>query len=155
MITAELLGDQEVVLRLKSLPDRVRDALKKAMTLAMLDLRAYVAQNKLSGQVLKVRTGTLRRSITQRVTETETSITGVVGTNVSYAAVHEYGFSGLVTVKEHLRRSKSGKESVVRSYARQMNMPERSFLRSALRDKTNEIQARLAKVLQETANGSN
>jgi phage gpG-like protein len=91
-------------------------------------------QDKLTGQVLNVRTGRLRRSITQRVEEEGGSVVGYVGTNVKYARAHEFGFTGNVTVREHLRRTKGGKEATVRAHSRNMHLPERSFLRSALKD---------------------
>ena len=63
-------------------------------------------KEKLSGEVLNVRTGRLRRSIVERVESSGSVVTGIVGTNVEYAAPHEYGFIGVVTVKESLRVSK-------------------------------------------------
>lgn len=44
---------------------------------------------KLSGQVLDVQTGTLRRSVGQEVSEDGLSTR--VGTNVFYGAIHEFG----------------------------------------------------------------
>jgi len=52
-----------------------------------------------------------------------------VGTNVAYAAVHQFGAEkgsfGVVTalVKEHIRNTKSGKPSKVRSHSRQAKLP--------------------------------
>lgn len=153
-VSADVVGGEQVYIRLQNLPDKLRVALTKAMTLAMIDLRSYIASSKLSGQVLKVRSGTLRRSITQRIIDTSTGVTGIVGTNVKYAAVHEYGFQGQVTVKEHLRKLKSGDVANVSSFSRRMSMPQRSFLRSGLKDKKEDIQARLAKTINEVASGS-
>ena len=84
-----------------------------------------------------------------RITENDTSIYGIVGTNAEYAAVHEYGFRGVVTVREHLRmmkvafgrQVKNPRKITVRQHPMNMNMPERSFLRSSLKDFTPQIQA--------------
>ena len=65
-----------------------------------------MVSDKLSGQVLKNRTGTLRRSINQHVEETDTSITGILGADMDiarYARAHEYGFRGTVQVPAHTR----------------------------------------------------
>ena len=56
--------------------------------------------------------------------------------DVKYAAIHEFGYVGVEHVRAHIRRitSAAGKEIVqnVREFDRQMDMPERSFLRSSL-----------------------
>jgi phage gpG-like protein len=114
-------------------------------------VQAGVKGDRLSGQVLHVRTGTLRRSINQRVTVTDDAVMASVGTNVRYAAAHEYGFDGPVTVKAHIRRAaligvdRAGArgEVYVRSHTRHMRLPERSFLRSELRDRADEIRESL------------
>jgi phage gpG-like protein len=67
-------------------------------------VQGYVKESKLTGQVLHVRTGTLRRSINQTVDDLGTEIWAKVGTNVKYARVHEYGFTGAVDVRSHVRR---------------------------------------------------
>jgi phage gpG-like protein len=108
----------------------------------------YVKEHKLSGQVLHVRTGTLRRKINYRVTQTAAAITGQVGVKLSYAAAHEYGLDVEEQVREHLRTAKMafGRPIApvtfsVRAHTRHMKLPERSFLRSSLREMTPEIQA--------------
>lgn len=153
-ITIDITGNEHVEVRLRTMPQRTRESLKQAMLVAMVDLRGFVASNKLSGQLLKVRTGHLRRSITQSVQDDPHGVTGVVGTNVSYAAVHEYGFKGLVTVREHLRRLKDGNTANVRSHSRKMDLPARSFLRSSLMDKAGTITERLGKAVSEAAHGN-
>jgi phage gpG-like protein len=141
MIDAYLVGDAEVVARLDGMPAKLRDEMKVGIGRATLKLQRMVVQDKLSGQVLKVRTGTLRRSIDQAVTDEGANVVGTVSTNVKYARVHEYGFKGVVTVRESLRtirqafgRPIDAKQITVRAHSRKMDLPERSFLRSALAD---------------------
>ena len=143
MITFELTSGDQVITYLGNIYPRVKEATKKSITASLIELTAFVKANKLSGQVLKNQTGRLRRSIhASNVTEAGGLISGTVGTNVEYAAVHEYGFSGAVTVKEHMRMIKQafGKpiknphEIAVRSHGRKVNLPEKSFLRSALKE---------------------
>lgn len=103
-----IFGDKEVARRFRALPDGIRSRITESIGRLVLKLQRKVMQEKLSGQVLKVRTGTLRRSIDQRLVTDNGAVTGVVSTNVKYGKVHEYGFEGSVqqSVKAHLRRSK-------------------------------------------------
>lgn len=147
--TVEFSGAEEVRLKFLTLSETVRKQLVKSMRDAMISLRAYVAANKLSGQVLHVRTGTLRRSITQRVIESGNDVTGIVGTNVKYAPPHEYGFKGTVSVREYLRRTKAGRDATVSAHSRKVDMPPRSFLRSSLEENRKSILDRLEKGVNE------
>ena len=107
-----------------------------------LSIRAQIiAVRKVSGEVLNVRTGRLRRSINQIVLARGSEVTGIVSTPVEYAPPHEYGFKGQVPVAEHLRtikaafgRSIAPKSITVRAHLRSVELPERSFLRTALRE---------------------
>lgn len=132
----------------------VKANLKTSITRMTLKLLRSVKQDKLSGQVLNVQTGRLRRSINQRVIATDSKIKGIVGTNVEYARPHEMGFSDDVTVKEHLRTIKKAfgkdiepKQVQVRSHTRKVVFPEKSFLRSALRDMEADILSDLGKAV--------
>lgn len=125
----------------------LRNRVRTALIRLSIELQAYIKSSKLSGQVLKNRTGTLRRSINRKIIETPTSIQAFVGTNVKYARPHEYGFEGTVNVREHLRLVKEawGRElkmpvwATVKPHQREVRLPERSFLRSALLDKRSKI----------------
>jgi hypothetical protein len=57
-------------------------------------------------------------------------------------------------VREHLRRAKSGKESTVRQHSRNMNLPERSFLRSALADMQPAIRQDIRSGISEAVKGA-
>lgn len=156
MIALAFRNDDLVLLNLKSLGIRVRDRLRSDITRLTIQLQRKVKEEKLTGQVLHVRTGRLRRSINRRMAETATSITGQVGTNVSYARIHEYGFTGVVNVRAHLRlqsvvfgRPIPPTAVSVRAHTMRMRMPERSFLRSALAEMRPEIVATLQQGLRE------
>ena len=122
--------------------------IKREIRRVAIDVLAHVKDKKLSGQVLKVQTGRLRRSINQRVTESDTGIEAKVGTNVEYARVHEFGFKGTVNVKEHMRLGNK-----VRAHSRKVNLPERSFLRSSLQDMQRDIDQRIARVVGQSIAG--
>jgi phage gpG-like protein len=121
---------------------KLQENLRRSIGRLVLMLVRNVKGNKLSGQVLNVRTGRLRRSINGRTVMTNPDRPeGTVGTNVVYARPHEFGFKGNVTVKSHLRTVKQafGKSITpvqvqVGSFSRRVDLPVRSFLRSALTD---------------------
>jgi phage gpG-like protein len=150
MITARIIGADTVQLRFASLPPRLRVALRKAITRDAIALTRYVKEEKLSGQVLKNRTGTLRRKINYTVSESPTAVTASVGVKLSYAAAHEFGFDGVVSVREHLRtvtqafgRPIQPVQAVVRAHEMHMHLPERSFLRSSLKENAPTIREHL------------
>lgn len=153
MITGYLIGDKDVVARLRGLPAHARTNLRSELEGLALRMTVMVKAEKLSGQVLKVQTGRLRRSITWKVSDTGTGIYATVGTNVEYAPRHEYGFSGAEQVKAHLRKLASGRRVPVRAHARTVNAPERSFLRSSLQEMRGEIREGMRRVMRDAING--
>lgn len=127
--------------------------LKTEITRIAVDVSAHVKDKKLSGQALKVQSGRLRRSINFRVAESSTGVEAKVGTNVEYGRVHEFGFSGTVNVKEHMRKGKQAFK--VSAHTRRVNLPERSFLRSTMTDMRAGIDQRIARVVgQSIAKGN-
>jgi phage gpG-like protein len=168
---------EAVIARFRHMGARMHDALLREITRLSVKLQAKVKDQKLTGQVLHVRTGTLRRSINRVVEDRGEVIKAQVGTNVPYAHIHEYGFNGIESVRAHVRRSprqmamaryrtnklgerieikgsynKAGGgegEINVRAHARHMVMPERSFLRSALADMEDEIRTDIRRAARE------
>lgn len=151
MLKMEFIGGDVLVALLRAYGDKVQTAIVKSVARSALKLQSEVMENRLSGQVLNVRTGNLRRSIHQRVTNTGGAVIGEVNTNVRYGAAHEYGFAGTVNVKASLRQVrqafgrplKSPRYIQVKAHSRNVRLPERSFLRTALRDLKPEIEADL------------
>jgi phage gpG-like protein len=137
-------SDTQVVARIREITPRLNAALEKKMMEVVIMLRDRIVALKLSGQVLKTRTGTLRRSIVTDVKVTEDAIIGTVAVSNKawYGKLHEYG--GIFSVPAHLRRG-----TVVRAYT--VRFPERSFMRSTLREQQvsirDQFQAVLRKVL--------
>jgi len=66
---------------------------------------------------------------------------------VPYAAVHEFGFHGSVTVREHLRLGFK-----VRQHSRQMNIRARPYIRPAVTKHTDWILATLAGAITDGPN---
>ncbi len=166
--------------------ERLVRSMVTTMQLLTTEIQTAVKTTKLSGQVLHVQTGTLRRSINAEVRSGGSGlIEGIVGTNVEYAAANEYGFQGTVPVRSHIRqlreRSKmtlfsskkhnfgvwvsvrgkktglqalvTGRSSSTHFYSRdagsyflrKVNIPERSFLRSTLKEFEPKIRADIQK----------
>jgi phage gpG-like protein len=54
---------------------------------------------------LRVQTSRLRRSLTRsRAVVTQGGVTSSIGSNVKYYGVHEFGYSGIQSVKQHTRK---------------------------------------------------
>ena len=155
MITGKVTGDASMLLFLKSRGLVLREELRKAVAEQGIRMQALV-KAKLHGIVLHQRSGRLVRSINVRTTDTADEISASVGTNVKYAAAHEYGFNDTVTVREHLVRITQafGKPITPTTYTmpaheRHVQLPERSFLRSTLREEGPPIRAALATAVRE------
>lgn len=149
MITGAIIGGAETVTMLNGVSGSVRAGIKKTITRLTLELLKTVKQDKLSGQVLNVRTGRLRRSINSDIIEDGNSIVGSVGTNVEYAKYHEFGQS-----------QGSGARGVLAALKKAAlppsvnGLPPRSFLRSALFQARDKIQSDIAKATHEAAKGA-
>lgn len=161
MIAFRVLRSGAVELALRSSALRVEQALRESVTRLTLKLAAYTKAEKLSGQVLKVRTGTLRHDVNHRVQALAGVVRGTVGVRVRYGAPHEYGFKGQVNIKAHLRTIKQAwgrpiapRSVPVRAFSRVLELPERSFLRSALADMTPAIRTDLVNSVTRAVQGA-
>lgn len=153
MIVGEVIGGEKVVERFGRMGQKVQDEIGDEIQRIVLRLQRHVVADKLSGQVLNVKTGRLRRSINQAVEGKGTAeVSGTVGTNVVYARAFELGYSGPEAVKAHMRQMnvafgkpvKNPREIQVGAFTRHVDIKQRSFLRSALEDMTPQIRLDLA-----------
>lgn len=138
--TAATSGLDDVLIHLEKLGSEARERLYAAVYGEALLLQAHVQAGKLSGQVLNQRTGVLRDRIHVEMEDTAGAIVATVGTKVKYARIHEYGGTIVPKVAKALRFVVDGKTI----HAKSVTMPERSFLRSALSDREQQIRAALA-----------
>ena len=120
---------------LADLPDNARAALRRELSAAMSDLAASIRDDKLSGQVLQVRSGRLRASITATVSEEGGTLVGTVGSDLTYAAIQEYGGTIL--------RRQAANAKQLRPNTGVTVEPERSYLRSTLAEQASSIRERL------------
>ncbi len=152
MISAQIIGADAVIAKLGAMPDRVVSLLRAAVEREAIALTGYVKESKLSGQVLRNRTGTLRRSINYAMIG---DLAARVGTNLVYAAIHEYGGQ----TRAHVIEAKNAKalafqvggQTIIRRRVQHpgSKMPERSFLRSSLRDSRDRIVAAIQAAVTE------
>ena len=138
MLNGTVAGGQQVAGKLKGVAGSTRGAIRKTVGRLTLELLVKVKQEKLSGQALNVRTGRLRRSITQRITSTDSEISAIVGTNVEYGKFHEMGLGIKADMKKKREAFKAGLLASKPSLNPD-NLPPRSFLRSALKEMSPRI----------------
>jgi hypothetical protein len=160
MIEFSVQGDDAVVKMLGAQVPALTKAVRNSIVRGSIALVRYVKEHKLSGQVLHVRSGTLRRKVNYRIIDSASSITGQVGVKLKYAAPHEYGFDGVVNVRAHLRTAKmafgrpiAAVTFSVRAHSMHMKLPERSFLRSSLREMTPAIQSMIRQAVMRGSDG--
>ncbi len=159
MIKAWIEGTAGVIGRLDQVPGKVAAALRRAVEAESVKLAAYVKEQKLSGQVLNMQTGALQRSIDYQLQDDGDRIAGSVGTNLIYAAIHEYGG----TTRAHVIEARNAQALAFQMggqdvFCKRVNhpgsrMPERSFLRSALSENTGSIRAAIEQAVAEGVKG--
>lgn len=159
MITVELQGQEQLVGKLRLLPDLFRQKLNKALKIEALNLVTFIKESELSGQVLKVGVGTkdpgeLRDSIFEENTQNSTSgVTYKVasGGNIPYAAIHEYGGTIHHPGSDKLQVFEVGGKTVFTNHtaAHDIVMPERSYMRAGLAHQKDEIVAAIQGTLKE------
>lgn len=144
LMNVVVVGDKEMIAALDGMPERVRASITAAVQRQTLALQRHVVADKLSGQVLKVRSGALRRSIQESVGNEGQAVVGKVWSagDVKYAAFWEFGYHGQETVREHVRHVVFGRDVdpfVVPAFTRSVSQAPRSFMRTALADRKDAI----------------
>lgn len=165
--------DQAFRASMRGFRERLVQRMYNVMNKISMEMLRTVKEEKLSGQVLNVRTGTLRRSINRRLRVEPGGITASIGTNVPYAAVHEYGahipeVSGklmvfpvpglpadfmLATGKLKKRWRRQRELVVFTMKHKAFDLPERSFLRSTLTEYETRIREELTEAARLAAEG--
>lgn len=167
-VSVTVKGDKQLSQRLTGMPQNVRKSLKTTMHRISLLLFARV-QAKLHGEVLKVDTGLLSQSQNRRVYEAPAVMAASVGFNkktVPYGAIHEFGgktpphvilpkkkkaLAFVSMASASMAALSGGNPKVV---VRKVNhpgsvMPERSFLRSSLRELAPSAREQIAAAVSE------
>jgi phage gpG-like protein len=136
----------------KDIQDQIREQMYKVAT----DLVDYIKNEKLSGQVLNRKTGALADGIEGNVRVGLVNVLLEVSpSSVPYAGIHEFGGR---TSPHVIRATKAdllrfiGRDGTVQ-FRKQVNhpgsnIPERSYMRSALTDKADDIKQQLFEAMQ-------
>lgn len=170
-IRAELLGADSVLASVRASGPKARLAILQVVAKWTIILQRK-AKEQLAGPSSKtrlgVKSGRLRRSITQKVTEAGNFIKGRVGTVVKYGRFWELGFHGTENVKAHLRRSKAQMKrrlkgaslgpvekahGTVRAHTRKVDQAPRPFLHPALDEVAPGFRDAVAKAAADAVKG--
>lgn len=144
MLSVELVDN--ATLRLGRLPEEVRKQLRAVMVRDGKDLAARV-RGKLSGPVLKMKSGRLMNSIKSQMVENAATIyVRVFSSGVPYAAIHEYGGQTRphLIVPRNARALHFMGANGMDTFASVVHhpgskIPARSYLRSSLQDMRDQL----------------
>lgn len=148
MLSGQVSGDVELIAKIRNLPNSIRSHLKQAVAASAYSLHRHVLDNKLSGQLLRRKTGTLARSINVELSEQADGFSARVGDlkkAVVYASIHEYG--GVTPPHVILPKKKKALAFGGGVYAK-VNHPgsrilEKRYLRDSLAEQKQEFFARV------------
>jgi phage gpG-like protein len=168
----ELTGEALELLRtLPQAGGRAGRAIARALDLQNELTIGYAQKNKMSGPrpgTLGVISNQLRSHLRRNdATVSDGVVDASIGDNMAYAAVHEFGFDGEVTVKSFVRKQRSrdlvkGKKqklvssgvAYVKSFTRHMRMPERSYIRSSISERLGDYNTALSAAVLEALGGA-
>lgn len=167
MISGFIIGDRLLLRQLGTMPARAKQRLDATVMGLGYELEAYIKARKLTGQVLGVRTGRLRASISQssarqggdsrsHFESTPTRATYTVGTNVDYGAAWEFGSKARTIVPVHKLALKFEIAGVT-FFRKRVNIPAqpaRPFLAPSLQEMKPTIISRIERVLGDVARES-
>jgi phage gpG-like protein len=131
---------------LAAMPERIRDALATKANALAAELQAKI-QQKLSGEVLQMRSGALAGSIGVTIDDpsADVSVRITTSTDIKYAAIHEFGGTipphQIVPDKARALAFLVGGKQVfaTRVQLPAVTMPERSYMRAALSEMADEV----------------
>lgn len=161
-VVIKMTGDREIADYLQSLPSVVRDKITRKWE----DMASRVSQRmkeKVSGEVLNVRTGRLRNSLYARVYVGTEKVTLSFGSrwDVPYASIHEYG--GMIN-HPGVPETQGGvmpmrdKRGVIQKFSKSVLphtiwMPKRSYIKSTRDEMVPSINAALRQAINEVPRG--
>jgi hypothetical protein len=154
MLRLTLQGGERLIERLRSAPATLLSVLSTKLTALMFQLQSRIVLDKLSGQVLAHRTGTLAGSVrAQPTTTTGTTLHGGItagGGPAFYAGIHEFGVDHPWTITATRARAlhfiSAGREIFVKSVTHPA-LPQRAFMAPALAESEESIRAGLQNAL--------
>ena len=156
MIEAKVIGAESVQSQMVAISRRGQDRVRTAVRRQGLELLRLVKQ-KLSDDVLHVRSGRLRRSINEQDQDDGTTFQASVGTNVVYGRAWELGFTRPARILQATKAKAifwPGAAHPVRSVSQPAKtFAPRSFLASSLQARKVEIRIALLDAIKGAADG--
>lgn len=151
VVTGTINRVEAITAHFRTIPPKVRVRVQRILARFGVDMVALIQAN-LSGPLLRARSGNLRRSITTTQLESDHGVEQLAGIYASggthsgtgrspivYGSVHEFGFTGVVTVRSHLRAQRmvfglpmAPRQVQIPAHTKAMHFPPKFFLRSAL-----------------------
>lgn len=144
MLTVTLVGKDTLDVKLGSIPARLHQKLLRKFFILANEVKMRVRQ-KLSGEVLNVQTGALRRSINSKVEDSGAQITAIVyqSGDVKYGKIHEFG-GDIVPVKSQYLHFQGKDGNWVMT--KRVHIPARPYMIPTL----NEMEPHIVETLQLT-----
>ena len=140
------------MVRLSALPRRIRSRIAQVTRQLGRALQHDVQNNKLTGQVVKVRSNVLASSINRQFEENGGNFIATVGTDVPYAKILEFGVSRPWLIEARTAKTLRfavGGRTLFRKRVLHPPVRERSFLRASSRDLATTIRAEYAHAAEE------
>lgn len=145
---------EQIVAGISHFPQAMAQGIASALDRRNQLTIAHIVSTKLTNagpQFLNTRTGRLRGSVRAVAAKISgTSVDSSIGTNVRYAGVHEFGFTGTQQVKSFTRRNRGGDTfsvgvrggkkklssgiSTVKGFSRRVNFRERRMFRTGIEE---------------------
>lgn len=153
MIVARLVGEDAVLAWLRATPDLAASGLARAITTLGIELQSKIQADETAGRTFTAPGRPLGSSTSLQLDQSDGRIAATVSSDREHAHTHGYGAVGVGTklrrVIKAFRRPASGKAISVRSYRRGTDVPESSFLQSALDDMDPAIRDEVEAALRE------
>jgi phage gpG-like protein len=147
---------------LRDAPDDFAQAVKHGLDRATKEVATRIRSKRLTGrgpfpveehrlgQVTGMLYGTTDATDAIVIREGDiATVTSSIGTPMPYAQVHEFGFSGEESVRDHYSQSKKGKVFPVRAYTRQVNIPARAPFQTGIDENLDYITEQIDEAIQE------
>jgi hypothetical protein len=144
MITATVevvrTSEAQIILRLGKIPQQAQAGFRRGAMAAAIALANHIKEQKLSGQSLKTRTGTGRRSVRARQLGDGAAVT--VDNVAWYLKLHEFGVPHPWTIEPKNAKALAFKIDGVMVFAKKVTHPglkEKAFMRDSLREMKPEL----------------
>lgn len=141
-------------------PKAVDRGLEAGIRAATIDIQGQ-AKRYLEGEVLNRRTGRLWRSIHADTFRRMGRVVGIVGTNVKYAAIHEFGgtirpksATGFLVFERAGRNEKTGRFQTTTVFAKEVRIPARPYLSRAFAVRKKVVSDLIVKAVKRELTGA-